>query len=41
MPGFTAGKGFDVASGWGTVNAAKFVPSLVAATPFILERLAT
>jgi subtilase family serine protease len=30
--GFTAAKGFDVASGWGTVNAAKFVPSLAAAT---------
>jgi subtilase family serine protease len=30
--GFTAAKGFDVASGWGTINAAKFVPSLVAAT---------
>jgi subtilase family serine protease len=32
VPGFTARKGFDVASGWGTINAAKFVPSLVAAT---------
>jgi hypothetical protein len=32
IPGFTAVKGFDVASGWGTVNAARFVPSLVAAT---------
>jgi subtilase family serine protease len=32
VPGFAAGKGFDVASGWGTVNAATFVPSLVAAT---------
>jgi subtilase family serine protease len=30
--GFTAGPGFDVASGWGTINAAVFVPSLVAAT---------
>ncbi len=30
--GFTARKGFDVASGWGTINAAKFVPRLVAAT---------
>jgi subtilase family serine protease len=30
--GFTAAKGFDVASGWGTVNAARFVPSLAAAT---------
>jgi subtilase family serine protease len=32
VPGFTAAKGFDVASGWGTVNAALFVPSLVSAT---------
>jgi subtilase family serine protease len=32
VPGFTASKGFDVASGWGTINAAKFVPNLVAAT---------
>jgi len=32
VPGFTAAKGFDVASGWGTINAARFVPSLVAAT---------
>jgi subtilase family serine protease len=32
VPGFVATKGFDVASGWGTVNAARFVPSLVAAT---------
>jgi subtilase family serine protease len=32
VPGFTAATGFDVASGWGTVNAALFVPSLVAAT---------
>ena len=30
--GFTAAKAFDVASGWGTINAAKFVPSLAAAT---------
>ena len=32
IPGFTAGKGFDVASGWGTLNAARFVPALAAAT---------
>ncbi len=30
--GFTATTGFDVASGWGTVNANTFVPSLVTAT---------
>src|ERR1700761_3034008 len=32
VPGFAAAQGFDVASGWGTINAATFVPSLVAAT---------
>jgi subtilase family serine protease len=32
VPGFAAGPGFDVASGWGTVYAPSFVPSLVAAT---------
>jgi hypothetical protein len=32
VPGFAAGPGFDVASGWGTINAARFVPALVAAT---------
>jgi hypothetical protein len=32
VQGFTAAKGFDVASGWGTINAAKFVPALVHAT---------
>jgi subtilase family serine protease len=32
VPGFTATKGFDVATGWGTVDAANFVPALVAAT---------
>ncbi len=29
VPGFKAGKGFDVASGWGTVYAPTFVPALV------------
>jgi subtilase family serine protease len=32
VPGFTAAKGFDVASGWGTIYAPLFVPNLVAAT---------
>jgi len=32
VPGFTAGQGFDVASGWGSLNAARFVPALAAAT---------
>jgi len=32
VPGFTAAPGFDVASGWGSVDAATFVPALVAAT---------
>jgi hypothetical protein len=31
VPGFTATKGFDVATGWGTINAPGFVPALVAA----------
>jgi subtilase family serine protease len=31
VPGFTATKGFDVATGWGTVDASKFVPALVKA----------
>jgi subtilase family serine protease len=30
--GFTAAPGFDVASGWGTVDASTFVPALVAVT---------
>ena len=30
--GFTAAPGFDVASGWGTIDASTFVPALVAAT---------
>lgn len=29
VKGFKAGKGFDVASGWGTINATRFVPALV------------
>jgi subtilase family serine protease len=28
IPGFTATTGFDLASGWGTVDAARFVPEL-------------
>ena len=32
VQGFTAAPGFDVASGWGTVDASTFVPALVAAT---------
>jgi hypothetical protein len=32
VTGFTAGPGFDVATGWGTINAARFVPALVHAT---------
>ena len=38
--GFTAAKGFDVASGWGTINAARFVPSLAAATAASHQELA-
>jgi subtilase family serine protease len=29
VTGYTAAKGFDIVSGWGTVDAAKFVPALV------------
>jgi subtilase family serine protease len=32
VEGFSAGTGFDVASGWGTVNAANFAPALDTAT---------
>jgi hypothetical protein len=32
VPGFTATTGFDVVSGWGTIDASRFVPALVAAT---------
>jgi len=32
IKGFAAARGFDVASGWGTIRAGRFVPSLVAAT---------
>ena len=28
VTGFNAGPGYDLASGWGTINAAKFVPAL-------------
>ncbi|MEV6611808.1 S53 family peptidase [Kutzneria sp. NPDC051319] len=31
VTGYSAAKGFDIVSGWGTLDAAKFVPSLVAA----------
>jgi hypothetical protein len=32
VPGFTAARGFDVASGWGTIRASTFAPALAAAT---------
>ncbi len=32
VTGFTAAKGFDVASGWGTIRANIFAPALAAAT---------
>jgi subtilase family serine protease len=32
VPGFAAGRGFDVASGWGTVYGPSFVPALVTAS---------
>jgi hypothetical protein len=31
VPGFSAAPGFDVVSGWGTIDASRFVPALVAA----------
>jgi hypothetical protein len=31
MPGYTAGPGYDIASGWGTVYAPAFVPALASA----------
>jgi subtilase family serine protease len=31
IPGFAAGNGFDVATGWGTIDASRFVPALVGA----------
>jgi hypothetical protein len=37
VPGFAASRGFDVASGWGSVYAPKFVPSLAAATRALHE----
>ena len=39
-PGFTAGRGFDVASGWGTISAPRFVPALVRATRALREERA-
>jgi subtilase family serine protease len=39
IKGFYAKKGFDVASGWGTIDAARFVPSLVAATQLMDEEI--
>jgi len=40
VQGFTAAPGFDVASGWGTVDASKFVPALVAAQATGLDQRA-
>jgi hypothetical protein len=40
VQGFSCKKGFDIASGWGTINAALFVPSLVAATRSLGEEKA-
>ncbi|TCO60659.1 hypothetical protein [Actinocrispum wychmicini] len=31
IPGYSAGPGFDVASGWGTVDASRFVPAIAKA----------
>jgi subtilisin family serine protease len=40
VQGFTAAPGFDVASGWGTIDASKFVPALVAAQASGLDLVA-
>jgi subtilase family serine protease len=40
VQGFTAAPGFDVASGWGTIDASKFVPALVAAQASGLDLIA-
>ncbi len=40
VQGFTAARGFDVASGWGTIDASKFVPALVAAQASGLDQAA-
>jgi subtilisin family serine protease len=40
VQGFTAAPGFDVASGWGTLDASKFVPALVAAQASGLDVIA-
>jgi hypothetical protein len=41
MPGYTAGPGYDVASGWGTVYAPNFVPALVSAVSAEDQRAST
>lgn len=41
VPGFAAGSGFDVASGWGTIYAPSFVPALVAASRASAEEAET
>jgi subtilase family serine protease len=40
VQGFTAAPGFDVASGWGTIDASKFAPALVAAQASGLDLIA-
>jgi subtilase family serine protease len=40
VQGFTAARGFDVASGWGTVDASRFVPALAAAQASGLDQFA-
>ena len=40
VQGFTAAPGFDVASGWGSLDASKFVPALVAAQASGLDLIA-
>lgn len=40
VPGFAARSGFDIASGWGTIDAPRFVPALVEATRALHEERA-
>jgi hypothetical protein len=38
VTGFSAGPGYDVATGWGTVDAARFVPAMAAASRHAPDR---
>jgi subtilase family serine protease len=38
VTGFSAGAGYDVATGWGTIDAGRFVPALAAASAHAADR---